>query len=149
MKNHRIKPPAYLFIAIILTIALNFLLPAGMLIPVPWTLIGIIPVAVGLVINVNADRTLHKAHTEVCPYATPSALVADGPYRLTRNPMYLGFVLILIGVAVLLGSLAPIVIVIAFAFLMDRQFIRMEEQKLAETFGVEWQAYAARTRRWI
>ena len=63
--------------------------------------------------------------------------------------MYLGFTLVLFGVAILAGSLTPFVIVLAFALLIDGMFIRMEEQKLASTFGAEWDTYKSRTRRWL
>ena len=63
--------------------------------------------------------------------------------------MYLGFTLVLLGVSIFAGSLTPFVIVLAFALLMDRMFIRMEEQKLASTFGGEWNEYKIHTRRWL
>ena len=63
--------------------------------------------------------------------------------------MYLGFVLILIGVALLLGTLSPYIIVAGFALLLEVKFIRMEEMKLAATFGIKWEMYKQRTRRWL
>ena len=63
--------------------------------------------------------------------------------------MYLGFTLVLLGVSILAGSLTPFVIVFAFALLMDRMFIQMEEQKMASTFGAQWNEYKSRTRRWL
>ena len=63
--------------------------------------------------------------------------------------MYLGFVLVLLGVAMLLGSLTPFVVILVFAAVIDRLFITVEEQMLKSRFGSEWQAYAKQTRRWI
>jgi protein-S-isoprenylcysteine O-methyltransferase Ste14 len=63
--------------------------------------------------------------------------------------MYLGFVLILIGIAVLIRLLTPYVIILVFAILMDRMYIRTEERMLAEEFGTEWQDYRRSTRRWL
>ena len=63
--------------------------------------------------------------------------------------MYLGFVLLLIGLAVLLRSLTPYLVVVAFATLLERQFVAAEERMLAEEFGVDWQRYRQRTRRWL
>jgi protein-S-isoprenylcysteine O-methyltransferase Ste14 len=149
MSTYKIKPTTYLLIAIILMISFDFLLPIKTLISTPWTFLGILPLIVGLVINARADRTFHLAGTAVCPFQTSSALVTDGPYRWSRNPMYLGFTLVLIGVAALLGSLSPYVIVIAFALLINARFIRMEEQKMAAIFGTQWEMYKERTRRWL
>ena len=149
MNSFKIKPPTYLLIATILVVALNFLLPGMTLIPLPWTLLGILPLVLGVVINVRADRIFHEAETAVCPFESSSALVTNGPYHFTRNPMYLGFMLILFGVSIIMGSLTPFAVVLAFGFIMDRIFIRMEEQKLAATFGGSWTEYKSHTPRWL
>jgi protein-S-isoprenylcysteine O-methyltransferase Ste14 len=149
MKSFKIKPPIYLLIAIILVIALHYFLPGMTLISSPWTLLGIIPVVAGIAINLSADQTFHRAETAVCPFDMPSALVTYGPYRITRNPMYLGFVLILTGIAVLMGSLTPFLVVFAFWLLLDRLFISLEERNLALKFVARWDMYKSRTRRWL
>lgn len=149
MKSYKIKPPTYLLSAILVAIALHFTVPVLTLIPLPWTLLGVIPIVAGIVINLSADRVFHRAETAVCPFDMPSALVTYGPYRFTRNPMYLGFVLILTGITVLLGSLTPFLVVLAFWLLLDRLFISLEEQKLAAKFVERWDMYKSRTRRWL
>ena len=149
MQSYKIKPPTYLLIAIFLIVILHFTLPVMTLIPAPWTLLGVLPVVIGIVINLNADRIFHKAETPVCPFESSSALVTSGPYRFTRNPMYLGFTLVLFGVSILTGSLTPFVIVLAFALLMDRMFIQMEEQKMAVMFGAQYEEYKSHARRWL
>jgi protein-S-isoprenylcysteine O-methyltransferase Ste14 len=63
--------------------------------------------------------------------------------------MYLGFVLILLGVALLLGSLTPWLVIPIFAILIDRVFIQVEERMLAEQFGQDWSTYKAGARRWL
>jgi protein-S-isoprenylcysteine O-methyltransferase Ste14 len=63
--------------------------------------------------------------------------------------MYLGFVLILLGIAVFVGSLTPYAVIIAFAILMEVVFIRVEERMLQEKFGQAWQVYKKKVRRWI
>jgi len=149
MPSYKIKPPTYLLIAIILIVVLQFTLPVLMLIPSPWVLLGVIPVVIGVVVNLNADQLFHKVRTAVCPFESSSALVTSGPYRFTRNPMYLGFTLVLLGVSILAGSLTPFVIVLAFAILMDRMFIQMEEKKLTLLFGAQYEEYKSHTRRWL
>ncbi len=84
------------------------------------------------------------------PFEVSSRLVTDGLFRISRNPMYLGFILIVAGEMLLLGSLAPLLITIAFwQYLLDRNFVVSEERMLATRFGDEWRNYAASTRRWI
>jgi protein-S-isoprenylcysteine O-methyltransferase Ste14 len=136
-------------VAILLVIALNFSLPGLTLIPSPWTLLGILPILTGLALSLSADQTFHRAETTVNPFDLPTALVTSGLYRYTRNPMYLGFILILIGMAVLMGSLTPFLVIPAFWLLLDRLFISLEEQNLALKFVARWEMYKSRTRRWL
>ena len=149
MKNKPIYPPTYLLVAIITILVLHFVLPVAKIVPVPWNLSGILLLIGGAAINVLAVNQFHRVNTPVKPFEESTALVTSGPYRLTRNPMYLGFTLILIGVALLCSSLIPFFVAALFAILMDRKFIAREEMILARKFGAEWQVYQAKTRRWI
>jgi protein-S-isoprenylcysteine O-methyltransferase Ste14 len=149
MKILKIKPPTYLLISIFIMLALHFLFPVILIVPTGWNLLGVIPLAIGITINLMADKAFHLAETPVCPFEGSSSLVTTGIYGISRNPMYLGFILILIGIAVLLRSLTPYVVVLAFAILMNEAFVSVEERRLASTFGAEWLAYKAHTRRWL
>jgi protein-S-isoprenylcysteine O-methyltransferase Ste14 len=145
----KILPPTYLLLAILFMVALHFLYPGAAIIPPPWNLLGVVPIGFGVWINIIADQALHRAQTTVKPFEEPTALIIDGVYGISRHPMYLGFVAILIGIAVLLGSLAPCVMVVIFAVLMDVVFIRVEEQNMARKFGQDWLVYTRTVRRWI
>jgi protein-S-isoprenylcysteine O-methyltransferase Ste14 len=142
-------PPTYLLVALVVTVGLHFLLPLATLIPWPWRLIGLAPLAAGVIINLIADRAFQRARTTVKPFQESSALITGGIYRFSRHPMYLGIVLIVLGVACLLGSLAPFVAVPVLGLALDRRFIEVEERMLEETFGAAWLEYKARVRRWI
>ncbi len=128
---------------------LHFFLPIARIIDAPWNLLGIVILITGAIVNVMADNLFRKSGTTVRPLEESITLVTTGLYRFSRNPMYLGFVLILIGVAVLCGSLTPFFVAALFAALMDREFIALEEKMLARKFGAAWQEYQAKTRRWI
>jgi protein-S-isoprenylcysteine O-methyltransferase Ste14 len=91
----------------------------------------------------------NRAGTTIRPFERSSALVVSGPYRLSRNPIYLGMATMLAGVGVLAGSLTPFLVVPAFMGLIEMRFIRKEEAMLQEAFGAEYAAYRARVRRWI
>lgn len=149
MKTGKLLPPAYVLTAIVLMVALHLIAPAARLISSPWNILGIIPLAVGIVINVVADRAFRRAGTTVKPFQESSALIMTGVFRLSRNPMYLGFVLVVLGIAVITGSLTPLVVVPAFALLLDRNFIAAEERMLEERFGSVWLEYKKSVRRWI
>ncbi len=73
--------------------------------------------------------------------------MTTGVLRASWGPMYLGFVLILLGVAVLAGSLTPFLVVLAFLAFMDAVFVRFKEKMLAQAFGVAWSDYRADVRR--
>jgi len=145
----KLMPTTYLLMSVVAIVALHLLLPVAKVVPTPWNLLGILPLVVGVVINLVADRAFHAAQTTVRPFEKSSALVTSGVFRVSRNPMYLGFVLLLIGLAVLLRSLTPYLVVVAFAALLERQFVAAEERMLAEQFGADWQRYRQRTRRWL
>jgi protein-S-isoprenylcysteine O-methyltransferase Ste14 len=107
------------------------------------------PLACGIALNLIADDAFRKAKTIVKPFEESTALVTSGVFRISRHPMYLGFVLSLIGIAVLLGSLSPFFVIPVFAVLMDRVFIQVEERMLEATFGQAWLGYKAKAGRWI
>ncbi len=144
-----ILPPTYFILAIVLVLALHFLFPIARWIRLPWSLVGAFPVFVGVVLNLVSDRQLKSRGTTVKPFLPSTALVVDGVFGYTRNPMYLGMVLILLGFAVLLGSFTPLLVAPLFGWRMDARFIRREEEDLAAQFGSAFDAYRGRTRRWI
>jgi len=145
----KIVPLAYLVAAIGAAVALDWLWPVASLIASPWNLLGLAPVAAGLALVGGAVRSLHRHHTTVKPRGRPKALVTTGVFAISRNPIYLGFVLCLAGAAVLLGSLAPWGVVIAFAVFLDAVFVRYEEGRLADAFGEAWAEYRRKVRRWV
>ena len=149
MNGKRVLPPTYLLVAIVLMLALHFLFPVYKIVPIPWNLLGVVPLACGVALNLVADRAFHQAQTTVKPFEESAALITTGVFRISRNPMYLGYVLILLGVALIVRSVTSYAVIPVFAILMDRVFIRVEEQMLEKKFGQAWLEYAKRVRRWV
>jgi len=149
MKTKQIYPPTYVLIAIVVMLVLYFTFSGNKLIPLPWKLLGLVPLVIGVALNLIADGAFHKADTTVKPFQESAALLTDGVYRFSRHPMYLGFVLILIGAAILLGTLTPWAMIPIFVVLMEVVFIQVEERMLGEKFGPAWLAYKKKARRWI
>lgn len=87
--------------------------------------------------------------TTIEPHHTPTELIVEGPYRLSRNPIYLALLAILVGYVLRLGSLGPLLLPVAFYWILTRRFIEPEEATLRRVFGAEAHRYLARTRRWI
>ncbi|MBO6529103.1 MAG: isoprenylcysteine carboxylmethyltransferase family protein [Erythrobacter sp.] len=108
-------------------------------------------VAVGIAIDLISIGAFRKAKTTVTPLAPQKAtrLVVTGLYRYTRNPMYLGLLLILSGVAIWLGSPVNGVILIAFVAYITAFQIAPEEARLSELFGSDYEGYKAQVRRWL
>jgi len=83
------------------------------------------------------------------PDARPAALVTTGVFRISRNPMYLGLVLLVLGVAIMMNRAIPLLVAPALGALLHARFIRPEERRMADVFGTEYARYASRVRRWI
>ena len=149
MRGKKVLPPTYLLVSILIMLALHFLLPVPKIIPTPWNILGIVPLACGIALNLAADKAFREVGTTVKPFEESTALLTSGVFQISRNPMYLGYELILIGIAVMLRSLAPYVVIPVFVVLMNRVFIRVEEQMLEEKFGPAWSEYGRKVRRWI
>jgi protein-S-isoprenylcysteine O-methyltransferase Ste14 len=145
----KILPPVYFLLALLAMAGLHFLWPVARYLSLPVSLIGLLPLSIGIALNVAADRQFKRHQTTVKPFERSSALVTAFPFSLSRNPMYLGISLMLAGVALLLGTVSPLLPAVAFPVFIDIRFVRMEERMLAEAFGSEWERYRARVRRWL
>jgi protein-S-isoprenylcysteine O-methyltransferase Ste14 len=145
----RMLPPTYFLLALISMVALHSLWPMHRLVAFPATLGGLVPLALGIALNLLADREFRRHRTTVRPFERSTALVTRFPFSVSRHPMYLGLTLMLVGIWLLLGSITPAVPAIAFALLMDCVFVRTEERMLAEQFAEAWDQYRSRVRRWV
>lgn len=115
----------------------------------PVAYIGIIAVFLGIAMAVISARTFRKAGTGIRPFEEATSLVTTGFYRFTRNPMYLGMFLMLIGVGMLLGSIGAILPAIVFIMIIRNNFVLGEEQFMEASFGQQYLDYKAKVRRWI
>ena len=105
----------------------------------------------GLLLDGWSLWNFRRQRTTVNPLAPgrASAVVQSGPYRFTRNPMYLGMGLVLVGWAVWLGNAAALLGLPLFVVLLDTLQIKPEERVLRQRFGEAYARYAARVRRWV
>ena len=115
----------------------------------PFIWMGLVTILIAVTVDFAGIYRFKKLHTTTRPFREARDLVTDGIYRHTRNPMYLGLVLILLGVWILLGAISPIAPAAAFVLIADRWYIRLEEEMLSRKFGQEYQDYCRKTRRWI
>ena len=103
----------------------------------------------GITVGVLGSREMRRAETNLDPYKPTTAIVSEGPFRFTRNPLYLSMVLVYGGIAALANALPPILLLPIVQHLMRRGVIEREERYLERKFGDEYLQYKARVRRWI
>ena len=142
-------PPVYFLVALALMGFLHRAVPLAELIEAPYRYAGAVISGLGLALILWAAFLFRRAGTNIRPYLPSTALVVSGPYRFTRNPMYLGMSGILLGAAILVGSITPFIVIPAFMALVQDRFIVPEEAKLEAAFGREYADYKARVPRWL
>ena len=139
-------PPAWLlgFMALAWLIAQAWAPLGWFFIWIGWGL-----VAAALVFFVWAALQFRRAGTTIVPGEAPSALISGGPYRFSRNPIYLADLVILAGVALIVGSPLALVLVIPFQQVLLRLFVLPEEEILTRDLGQPYRSFTARVPRWI
>ena len=142
-------PPIYFFISLMVMIALHYLVPIHQLLSTPLRYIGGLLVVVGIIITAVAAGSFSRVGTPVVPFEKTTVVVSSGLFRFSRNPMYLGMVMALIGVALLLGSAVAFVPIPIFVCLIQYQFIIREEEFLEKLFEEEYLLYKGKVRRWL
>lgn len=146
----KLPPPIWALIYVLVTLAISWQLNWPKLPGLPLPRLGIALTFIPWVLPVWAALTFRRAGTEISPISpTNRALVVDGPYRYTRNPMYLGLVLVTLGIAIWIGAwpmfLAPIAVFVTANWV----HIPFEEAKMHRQFGAAFDEYLTRVRRWI
>lgn len=149
MSRERPLPPVYFMASLLAMLALHFLIPGPRLFGSFSWLAGALPIAFGVVLNLWADRLFKRHGTEVKPFRDSSTLVLEGPFRFTRNPMYLGGLSMLAGIAIGLGTTTPFIVLPVSFWLTTAHFIRPEEEALARQFGERYGEYRRKVRRWL
>ena len=139
----------YFLILLILSVLLNFVFPVLVFLSPPFTYSGFLIIGFGFVLAFWSRSLFLKNATTLQPSEEPTSLVTSGPFRLSRNPIYLGMASILLGVAVLLGTLVTLPFPVIFVALIDFFIIPGEERKLEKIFGEPYREYKKSVRRWM
>ena len=148
-KKPRILPPIWLAISIAAIFILDRWLPIAQLTPrLSHFSAWLLPLP-GLVCVLVPSMSFLRAKTGLVPFTESTTLIRTGLYRVSRNPIYLGMVLILAGFAARLGSLGAWIPVPLFALIIHRNFVLNEEAFLLNIYGEEFREYMRQVRRWI
>lgn len=115
----------------------------------PARIIGLGLGVAGILLMIWSAKALSDHQTTILPHRGASALVTTGPYRRFRNPIYLGDVLLMLGLAEVTKNVWLVIAAVFFALFVTKLAIEPEEKHLEAKFGDDWRAYVARSRRWI
>ncbi|MGH6734699.1 MAG: methyltransferase family protein [Methyloceanibacter sp.] len=147
-----IKPPLLFLAALGLGCLLTLFAPIGPGLAQPNGLglaVGFVFIALGLVLGVLSVRAFHRAGTKVVPGQPATALVTSGPYRVTRNPIYIGLALVYFGLSLVLTSLWVLLLLIPALMILQRGVVLPEEAYLERKFGDDYRRYKALVPRWL
>jgi len=123
--------------------------------PLPYSLgfygkvTGLLAISAGILLLSIAAGLFIARKTTVMPTRAPNKLVTEGIYSVTRNPMYLGMLLILSGFPLMIDAIIGLICPLIFFLIMDRIMIPREEQVVEGVFGKDYLEYKSKTRRWI
>ena len=149
-RMYKYVPGSTLGASIIIAVVLHYLFPVTtVIIPFPYNLLGLVIVGSGMYLAFQSVRLLISNNTTFEAGGNPSSLVTRRPYSYSRNPIYLGFLLIALGTATILSSLSAFIAPIIFFLVVNTIIIPFEENRLQKNFGIEYERYKGSVRRWL
>ncbi len=147
--NRNIHPPIVALLFIVLAYFLGRFVSVPFVVPMVVRNIGLLLTFVGFLLGVGAFIEFRKARTTLDPHGSSKQVVTSGIYRFTRNPIYLGFLLMVIGLPLNSGLLWGVLMAPLFIILMTRVVIEREEMYLEKKFKDQYTGYKSRVRRWL
>src|SRR4029450_10780479 len=144
-----VLPPLVYGAACVMGLLLHLVLPLHLLSTTLARGIGVVCVLVSLPLAIAPFRALSRAHTPVDPMKPTTALVTAGPFRYSRNPIYVALTLLYLGVAFLVNTLWILLLVVPVLVVIRYGVIAREEAYLARKFGDAYRQYTAQVRRWL
>ena len=145
----RVPPPLIYVVLFGFGLLLHQIAPLTIPPMIPARIAALIFLGGGVLLAIWSNLLFRRAHTSLVPIKPTTALVVTGPYRLTRNPMYLGLLCVYIAVALWLGLVWALILVPLVVLAVQRLAIAKEERYLAQKFGNTYRQYRAHVRRWI
>jgi protein-S-isoprenylcysteine O-methyltransferase Ste14 len=147
--NKNIHPPIVALMFIVIAYFLGRFAPLPFVAPMILRNVGLLMTFVGFLLGIGAFAEFRKARTTLDPHGSANQLVTSGIYRFTRNPIYLGFLLMVIGLPLNSGLYWGVVIAPFYILTMNRLVIEREEIYLGKKFKDAYASYTSRVRRWL
>lgn len=143
-------PPAWLIACLVLAWCQVTYLPLGLGFGDVWAdLLGGLLVGGGLVLIGLAISEMRRQKTTILPHETPSHLVQSGIFKRSRNPIYLGDVMILAGLILYFDAVLALPLIPVLTWILEKRFIIGEEDRMRRSFRADWARYEQKTRRWL
>jgi protein-S-isoprenylcysteine O-methyltransferase Ste14 len=142
-------PPLIFLGALGVGLFLHWLMPVRLLPPGPALVAGAVLCGAAVAVGIWGSVTMRRAGTSVRPDRPVTVLVTGGPFRFSRNPLYLSLILLYLGITLLLDALWPLLMLMPVLAFVHRRIVLREERFLEVKFGDAYRAYKARVRRWI
>jgi protein-S-isoprenylcysteine O-methyltransferase Ste14 len=143
-----IIPPVFVLLSLVLIVTFYFIFQSYNLIPFPFNLAGILIIIAGFVVMSKA-RDLFKKHQTTLTYNKASQLVTEGIFAKSRNPMYIGMFLMLLGTAICFMNLISVIVSFIFILIINFISVPIEERMMEDSFGLEYNEYKKIVRRWL
>jgi protein-S-isoprenylcysteine O-methyltransferase Ste14 len=147
--NVRIPPPILALLFIIVAFLLGRFVQLPVVVPLVVRYIGFAVLVIGFLCGLSAAIAFRRARTTLDPYHPVSSIVTSGIYGFSRNPIYLSFLLMVVGIPLNAGTYWGIILAPIFILLCNQLIIQHEETYLESKFGETYTGYKSRVRRWL
>lgn len=142
-------PPMLFGTTLLIGVLLSYIFPTPLLSPMTALAIGLVLFGIGVITLLLAFQGMIQHKTTIHPKGATTAIVSNGLYRYTRNPMYLSLTLIYIGVSVATNAWWGLLLLIPLLVVVQKGIVEREEHYLTQKFGEEYLSYKAQVRRWL
>jgi protein-S-isoprenylcysteine O-methyltransferase Ste14 len=142
-------PPLIFAVCVGLGLGFHWLLPMPLSPPLPLRIFGLVLLIISASVSLTASATMRKAGTNIRPDRPSTTVVSTGPFRFTRNPLYLSLCLLNTGIALLVCDLIPLLMTAVLIGVLHFGVILREEKYLAAKFGQAYADYCHQVRRWL
>lgn len=142
-------PPLIFFLTLILGLVVNWAIPLSFLPRNLQLSFGLPVIGIGVLLFVWSAQTIRRSETDIAFREPTKVIVSKGPYRFSRNPIYLSFTLVYLGIAISFNAILPLLLLPIVITIIQRGVIQREEQYLEGKFGEEYLRYKSKVRRWL
>ncbi len=143
-------PPVLVAGTLVFGLVLHWLRPWRLPLAFPWRLLIAVPLLIlALALGLWGERSMHGSGTNVNPGLPTTAIVSAGPFRFSRNPLYLCLIGSFVAVTLAVGTIWPFILLVPMFLVLHFGVVRREERYLEAKFGDAYRAYKGQVRRWV